>query len=204
MHGGGCKHGKCLMPQSTVCCLTSVQCCYKPIGSVGAFQGGHGKRLPVSSTLSWCSALPVYGFACQAALRLYMVMVCMLCGAQCSLYRVCAPITCRANHSGNSMLPSGTWCCGSWRCTWHTSTTAKAWQHLACRHLWPSLPVLWWQTKLLGMTQQRKQPCEMNACHNLTLSNELSMTMSWPLSIALHFLSMALATLAKPFFTVAC
>ncbi len=44
----------------------------------------------------------------------------------------------------------------------------------------------------------------MSVCHNLTLSNELSMTMSWPLSIALHFFSMALAALAKPFSTVAC
>ncbi len=102
------------------------------------------------------------------------------------------------------MLPSGTWCCRSWHCTWHTSRAARAWQHLACRCLRPSLPVLWWQTKLLGMTRQRKQPCEMSACHNLTLSNGLSMTMSWPLSIALHFLSMALAALAKPFSTVAC
>ncbi len=24
------------------------------------------------------------------------------------------------------MLPSGTWCCGSWRCSWHTSTTGRA------------------------------------------------------------------------------
>jgi hypothetical protein len=64
--------------------------------------------------------------------------------------------------------------------------------------------VLWWQTKLPGMTRQRKQPCEMSTCRNLTLSNGLSMTMSWPLSTAVHFLSMALVALAKPFSTVAC
>ncbi len=97
-----------------------------------------------------------------------------------------------------------TWCCRSWRCNWHTSTAARAWQHLACRRLRPNLRMLWWQTKLPGMTRQRKQPCEMSTCHNLTLSNGLSMTMSWPLSTTVHFLSMALAALAKPFSTVAC
>ncbi len=156
MHGGGCKHGQCLMPQGIVCCPSGVQWCCKPISSMGALQGGHGKRLPVSSTLGWCLALPVYGSTCQPALRLCMVMVCMLCGAQCSLCRVCVFITCRASQRGNSMLPSGTWCYGSWRCTWHTSTVGRAWQHLACRRLRPSLPVLWWQTKLPGMTRQRK------------------------------------------------
>jgi hypothetical protein len=60
-------------------------------------------------------------------LQLCMVMVCMLCGAQCSLCRVCASVTCRSSHRGNPMLPSGTWCCGSWRCNWHTSTAARAW-----------------------------------------------------------------------------
>ncbi len=204
VHGGGYKHGQCLMPQGTVYCLVGVQCCCKPISSVGALQGGHGRRLPVLSTPSWCSALPVYGSACQSALRLCMVMVYMLFGAQCSLCYVCVPIMCRASQRGNSMLPSGTWCCGSWRCSWHTSTAARAWQHLACRRLWPSLQVLWWQTKLPGMTQQCKQPCEMSTCRNLTLSNGLFMTMSWPLSTAVHFLSMALAALAKPFSIVAC
>jgi hypothetical protein len=52
--------------------------------------------------------------------------------------------------------------------------------------------------------RQCKQPNEMITCCNLTLSNGLSMTMSWPLSTAVHFLSMALAALAKPFSTVAC
>ncbi len=156
VHGGGCKHGQCLMPQGTICCLAGVQCCYKPIGSVGALQGGHGRKLLVSSTPGWCSTLPVYGSACQPALRLCMVMVCMLFDAQCSLCCVCVPITCRASKHGNSMLPSGTWCCGSWRCSWHTSTTTRAWQHLACRRLWPNLRMLWWQTKLRGMTRQRK------------------------------------------------
>ncbi len=127
VHGGGCKHGQCLMPQGTVCCLAGVQCCYKPISSLGALQRGHGRRLPVSSTPGWCSALLVYGSACQPALQLCMVMVCMLCGAQCSLCRVCASVTCRSSHRGNPMLPSGTWCCGSWRCNWHTSTAARAW-----------------------------------------------------------------------------
>jgi hypothetical protein len=84
-------------------------------------------------------------------LRFCMFMVCMLCGAQCSLCRVCAPITCRTSERGNSMLPSETWCCGSWRYTWHTSIAAMTWQHLACRRLRPNLPVLWWQTKLPGM-----------------------------------------------------
>jgi hypothetical protein len=75
---------------------------------------------------------------------------------------------------------------------------------LACQRLRPNLPVLWWQTKLPGMTRQHKQPCEMNVCRNLTLSNELSMTMSWPLSTIVHFLSMALTALAKPFSIIAC
>jgi hypothetical protein len=52
---------------------------------VGALQGGHGRKLPVSNTPGWCLALPMYGSACQPALR-----VCMLCGAQCSLCRVCS------------------------------------------------------------------------------------------------------------------
>ncbi len=68
VHGGGCKHGQCLMPQGIICCLAGVQCCCKPIGYVGALQWGHGKRLPVSSTPSWCLALPVYDSACQPAL----------------------------------------------------------------------------------------------------------------------------------------
>jgi hypothetical protein len=60
------------------------------------------------------------------------------------------------------------------------------------------------EDELPSMMRQRKQPCKMNVCRNLTLSNGLSMTMSWPLSAALHFLSMALAALAKPFSIVAC
>jgi hypothetical protein len=91
-------------------------------------------RLVLSSTRVWLCMSP--------ALRLCMVMVCMFCGAQCSLCHVCAPITCRASQRDNSMLPSGTWCYGSWRCTWHTPIVARAWQHLVCRHLRPSLPVL--------------------------------------------------------------
>jgi hypothetical protein len=59
-------------------------------------------------------------------LRLCMVMVCMLFGTQCSLCCVCASITCRASQCSNSMLPFGTWCYGSWRCSRHTSTAAKA------------------------------------------------------------------------------
>ncbi len=126
VHGGGSKHGQCLMPQGIVYCLAGVQCCCKPIGFVGALQGQHGRRFPLSSTPGWCSALPVYGSACQPALRLCMVMVCMLFDAQCSLCCVCAPITCRASQHSNSMLPSKTWCCGSWHCSWHTSTAARA------------------------------------------------------------------------------
>ncbi len=126
VHGGGCKHGQCLMLQGIICCLAGVQCCYKPIGFVGALQGRHGRRLPLSNTPGWCSAPPVYGSACQPALRLCMVMVCMLFNAQCSLCCLCAPITCRASQRGNSMLPSRTWCCGSWRCSWHTSIAARA------------------------------------------------------------------------------
>ncbi len=109
MHGRGCKHGQCLMPQGIVCYLAGVQCCRKPIGSVGVLQGRHGRRLPVSSTLGWCSALPVYGFACQPALWFCMVMVCMLCDTQCSLCRVCALITCRASqHIGAHTRHSAT------------------------------------------------------------------------------------------------
>ncbi len=90
VHGGGCKHGQCLMPQGTIYCLASVQCCCKPIGSVGALQGGHGRRLPISNTPGWCSTLPVYGlhvslpcdfawswFACCLALNAHYV-VCVL------------------------------------------------------------------------------------------------------------------------------
>jgi hypothetical protein len=79
-------------------------------------------------TSGWCSALPVYGSACQPALRLCMVMVCMLCSAQCSLCHVCALITCRASQRNNSMLPSRTWCCGSWRCIWLADTCGPACQ----------------------------------------------------------------------------
>ncbi len=96
----------------------------------------------------------LYMSACLATLHghgLHVVRRSML-----TMLYVCSPITCRASQRGNSMLPSGTWCCGSCRCSWHTSTAARAWQHLACRHLRPSLPVMWGQTKLLSMTQQRK------------------------------------------------
>jgi hypothetical protein len=92
---------------------------------VGALQRRHGRKLPLLSTPGWCSALPMYGSACQLALRLCMVMVYMLFDVQCSLCCVCAPITCRVSQRGNSMLPSRTWCCRSWRYSWHTSTTAR-------------------------------------------------------------------------------
>jgi hypothetical protein len=101
----------CLRALFTTLMVFNVVC--KPIGSVGALQGGHGRKLPVLSTPGWCSTLPVNGSACQPALWLCMVMVCMLCGAQCSLCRVCAPITCRASQRDNSMLPSGIWYCGN-------------------------------------------------------------------------------------------
>jgi len=76
------------MPQGIVCYLAGVQCCYKPICFVVALQGRHGRRLPLSSTPGWCSALPqvwLYMSACLAALHghgLHVVrrsMLTMLC-----------------------------------------------------------------------------------------------------------------------------